>query len=134
MTKHYQITTHQSASHPQQVGYTMETIIRDKLMNFIDENRQIDDDITQYGFRHKRSCLKNLCDFYNDVFNNHDETKAVDIIYLDFQKTFDKAHNRPLKKLESHSIAGKILKRLPDWLTEKKQFVLINSKSTGQML
>ena len=31
----------------------------------------------------------NLLDFYNDVFNIYYATKAVDIINLDFQKTFD---------------------------------------------
>ena len=38
----------------------------------------------------KMLSLENLLDFYNDVFNIYDKTKAVDIIYLDFQKAFDK--------------------------------------------
>ena len=72
------------------------------------------------------TCLINLLDFCNNVFNNYDETKAEDVIYLDFQKAFDKVlHKRSLKKLESHGMAGKILKWLEDWLSETKQcFVL----------
>ena len=83
-------------------------MLRDRLVSFLEESIMIKN--TQHGFRHKRSCLTNLLDFYNDVFNNYDETKAVDIIYIDFQKAFDKVpHKRLLKKLISHGIAGKIL-------------------------
>ena len=56
-------------------------------------------DDSQHGFCNKRFYLTNLFDFYNDVFNINDETKVVAIIYLDFQKTFDKVpHKRLLKK------------------------------------
>ena len=72
----------------------METIIRDKLVTFLEENSMINNH--QYGFRNKRSCLKNRLHFYNDAFNIYDETKAVDIIYLDFQKSFDKAPHKRL--------------------------------------
>ena len=65
----------------------VETILRDKLVSFLEENSFIKN--TQHGFRHKRSCFTNLLNFYNNVFNNYDETKAVDIIYLDFQKPFN---------------------------------------------
>ena len=70
----------------------------------------------------------NLLDFYNDVFNIY-VTKAVDIIYLDFQKAFNKVPRKRLikKKSESHGIAGKILIRLEDWpplicRTEKSKY------------
>ena len=53
----------------------METIIRDKLVTFLEENIVIDN--SQHGFRNKRSCLANLPEFYNDVFNIYDETKGV---------------------------------------------------------
>ena len=49
------------------VNKLMETIIRDKLVTFTGENIMIDN--TQHGFRNKHSCLTNLLDFYNDVFN-----------------------------------------------------------------
>ena len=91
----------------------METILRDKLVNFLDENSLIKN--SQHGFRNKRSCLTNLLDFYNDVFNIFDESKAVDVIYLDFQKAFDKVpHKRLLSKLNSHGITGKIHSWLED--------------------
>ena len=62
----------------------------------------------------------------------YDETKAVDVIYLDFQKAFDKVpHQRLLIKLKSHGVAGKLLKWLEDWLSERKQRVVINGKASN---
>ncbi len=50
---------------------------------------------SQHGFRNKISCLSNLLTFYNDLFHAHDITKSLDIVYLDFQKAFDKVpHNK----------------------------------------
>ena len=66
----------------------MESIIRDQLVTFLEEDNLVK--ISGHGFRNKRSCLTNLLDFYNEVYNVYDETKAVDVIYLDFQKAFDK--------------------------------------------
>ncbi|KAF2356918.1 hypothetical protein FHG87_012324 [Trinorchestia longiramus] len=44
----------------------------------------------QHGFREKLSCLTNLLDFFGEVNRIYDSTKAVDLVYLDFQKAFDK--------------------------------------------
>ena len=55
------------------VGKLMETIIRDKLITFLEENIMINN--SQHDFRNKRSCLTNLLDFYDDVFNIYEETK-----------------------------------------------------------
>ena len=75
----------------------METLLRDKIVSFLKETIFIRN--AQHGFRHKRSYLTNLLDFYNDIFNTYDETKAVHIIFLDFPKSFDKVpHTRLLKK------------------------------------
>ena len=62
----------------------------------------------------------------------YDETKSVHIIYLDFQKAFEKvSHKRLLKKLESHGITEKTPMWLEDWLSERKQGVVINDKSSN---
>ena len=47
---------------------------------------------SQHGFRNKRSCLTSLLDFYAQVIDTYDagNNKAVDLVYLDFQKAFDK--------------------------------------------
>ncbi|MBW6351215.1 reverse transcriptase family protein, partial [Pseudomonas aeruginosa] len=87
----------------------LETVIRDRLVNHLEENNILKD--TQHGFRKKRSCLTNLLDFFHDILNLYDESKAVDIIYLDFQKAFDKVpHKRLLLKLKAHGIQDGVLK------------------------
>ena len=107
----------------------METIIRDKIVKFLEANNIMKD--SQHGFRNRRSCLTNLLDFFYEVFNSYDETKAVDIIYLDFQKAFDTVpHKRLLSKLKAHGIAGNTLKWLADWLSDRKQRVVINGKES----
>ena len=52
----------------------------------------------QHGFHNKSSCLTDLLEFYNDVFNVYNEKKAVDVINLDFQKAFHKVPHKRLFK------------------------------------
>lgn len=85
----------------------LETLMRDKLINHLEENNLLKN--TQHSFHNKCSCLTNLLEFY-DILNQYDESKVVDIIYLDFQKAFDKVPNKCLLiKLKSHSIQGDVL-------------------------
>ena len=108
----------------------LETLIREKLVNHLEDNELIRN--TQHGFRSKRSCLTNLLDFLHDVFHCYDESKAVDVIYLDFQKAFDKVpHKRLLTKLKSHGIDGLVLRWIENWLNNRKQRVVINGKESN---
>ena len=49
----------------------------------------------------------------------------MDVIYLDFQKAFDKVPHRRLLnfKLRAHGVQGKILAWIEDWLTGRRQRV-----------
>ena len=48
-----------------------------------------------------------------------DEVDPVDVIYLDFQKAFDKVpHARLIYKLKAHGISGKIL----TWIDKKPSY------------
>jgi len=108
----------------------METIIRDKAVNYLEENKLIKD--SQHGFRNKRSCLTNLLDFFNDIYNMYDDSRSVDVIYLDFQKAFDKVpHKRLLSKVQAHGITGNIHRWLEDWLSGRKQRVVINGSASS---
>ncbi|MEJ1857794.1 reverse transcriptase family protein, partial [Escherichia coli] len=84
-------------------GKILEKILRDRLVRFLESNNIISD--TQHGFRHKRSCLTNLLDFFHNIYRNWDEQIPSDVIYLDFQKAFDKVpHERLLLKLHAAGI------------------------------
>ena len=105
----------------------MESILRDKIVEFLEKNNIIRD--SQHGFRNRRSCLTNLLDFLHDIYEMYEEGRAVDIIYLDFQKAFDKVpHRKLLNKVESHGISGHIHRWISDWLCDRKQRVVLNGK------
>ena len=61
-----------------------------------------------------------------------DEGDPLDIIYLDFAKAFDKVpHKRLIKKLEAHGIAGNVSRWIKNWLTDRRQRVNINGKTSN---
>jgi len=57
--------------------------------------------------------------------------EPVDIIYLDFQKVFDKVpHRRLIARLEEIGIKGNLLNWIKEWLKGRKQRVMINCKAS----
>ena len=77
-------------------------LVRHKLLN-----------PSQHGFLKARSCLTNMLCFLEEITKWIDEGSPVDIIYLDFQKAFDKVpHQRLLLKLKAHGITDGIF----DWI------------------
>ena len=82
------------------VGKVLESLIKDKIMQFLEEHKLIKD--TQHGFTSGRSCLTNLLEFFESVTKELDEGNNVDLVYLDFCKAFDKVpHQRLIKKTGS---------------------------------
>ena len=64
---------------------------------------------SQHGYRNKRSCLTSLLDFFAHVIDTYDtdNNTMVDLVYLAFQKAFDKVpHERLLVKINAHGIQG----------------------------
>lgn len=89
------------------VGKLLESIIRDKIVSYLESHSLIED--SQHGFCNKRSCLSNLLTFYNDIFLVYDVTKSLDVVYLVFQKVFNKVlHHKLLHKLKQLGIDGKV--------------------------
>ena len=85
----------------------MERLVKGRLITHLEMNILIGD--SQHGFQNKRSCLRSLLDFYAQVIDTYDtdNTKAVDILYLDFQKAFDKVpHERLMLNVDAHGIQG----------------------------
>ena len=107
----------------------MESFIRSHMVSYFNEYGLIRD--SQHGFRRSRSCLTNLLEFMEDVTCAVDKGNAVDIIFLDFQKAFDKVpHKRLLLKLESLGIVGNVLDWIREWLKNRDQRVVINGRSS----
>ncbi len=107
----------------------LESIIRDKVVDYLEKHALIKN--TQHGFRKNRSCLTNLLEFYHNLINVHDKTKALDIIFLDFQKAFDKVpHDQLMIKVRALGIKGIIGNWIDDWLHNRKQRVVVNGESS----
>ena len=68
----------------------MDRLVNGRLITHLEMNNQIGD--SQHGIRNKHSCLTSLLDFFAQVIDTYDTdiNKAVDLVYLDFQKAFDK--------------------------------------------
>ena len=69
-------------------GKTLERIVKKWLVQHIETNSLLRD--TQHGFRTVRSAQTNLIDFLNMTTKWMDERKLFDVLYLNFQKAFNK--------------------------------------------
>ena len=71
------------------------------------------------------SCLTNLIEFFQEVTRCVDKGSAVDVVYMDFSKAFDKVpHGRLVKKVNSHGIQGDLIKWIQNWLSCRRQRVM----------
>ena len=65
-----------------------------------------------------------LC-FFEEITKWVDEGSPVDVIYLDFQKAFDKVpHQRLILKLKSLGMGNSIINWIEQWLSDRKQRVV----------
>ena len=77
----------------------LKTLIRDHMVEFLVKHKLIN--TSQYGF------LK------------------VDVVYLDFQKAFDKVpHQRLLLNLKAHGIGNDVITWIEKWLTQRRQLMV----------
>ena len=82
--------------------------MRDKIVEHLEKHELIRE--SQHGFVKKKSRLSNLLVFMEEVTSYLDSGYPVDVMYFDFQKTFDKvSHHRLLMKLQAHGIGGNVL-------------------------
>ena len=85
--------------------------------------------IYQHGFLKARSCLTNLLCFFEEITKWVDDVSPVYVVYLDFQKGFDKVpHQRLLLKLKAHGIGNDVINWIEKWLTHRKQRVIVDSE------
>ena len=105
----------------------MESIVKDSILEHLMDNNLINP--TQHGFMNQKSCVTNLLEFFETITTYFDSGTPTDIIYLDFSKAFDKVpKERLLLKLREHSIESNVHTWIRDWLTDRKQRVVLNGK------
>ena len=111
----------------------LETIIRDHMIDFLVKHKLINP--SQHGFLKARSCLTNLLCFFEEITKWVDEGSPVDVIYLDFQKAFDKVpHQRLILKLKSHGMGNSIINWIEQWLTDRRQRVVVDGEVSSKIL
>ncbi|PLS49478.1 hypothetical protein CYV29_15670, partial [Carnobacterium maltaromaticum] len=106
------------------VGKLLEKILRDRIYSHLEENGLISD--RQHGFVQGRSCLTNLIEFFEEVTKLIDEGRAVDVIYMDFSKAFDKVpHGRLMEKVKALGVQGVLARWIKNWLGNRRQRVAV---------
>ena len=105
----------------------LKTIIRDHIVDFLIKHKLINP--SQHGFLKARSYLTNLLCFLEEITKLVDDGSLVDVIYLDFQKAFDKVPHQRLKiKLKSHGMENSIVNWIGQWLTDRRQRVVVDGE------
>ena len=108
---------------------TMESCMRDEIVDHLVTNALIKD--SQHGFMRNKSCTTNLLEFLEKVTAANDVGDAVDIVYLDFSKAFDKVpHRRLIEKFKAHGVEGKVLDWVKAWLSGRKQRTVLNGDAS----
>jgi hypothetical protein len=84
-----------------------ERVLRRWLVSHLEENNLLPEG--QHGFRAKRSCLTQLLAYWDNILDQLEEGKGVDIVYTDFAKAFDKCETGVLlHKLKGCGVRGKV--------------------------
>ena len=102
----------------------MERVIRDRIMSHLLEHRLLDQE--QHGFVPRRSCTTNLLESADLLTKVFADRGWLDVLYLDFAKAFDTvSHRKLLVKLEAYGISGNILRWIRQFLSNRKQRVVV---------
>ena len=105
----------------------IETLISEAiLLHLIINNLE---DLHQHGFTHGKSTVTNLIQALNVWTEALSHGVPVDVIYLDYEKAFDKVpHQRLLRELYRQGIRGSVLGWITDFLNQRKQRVRVNDE------
>ena len=109
----------------------LERILRNKLVDHLVGNCLLCK--KQHGFRKGRSCLTQLLAHIDEILLNSLDGADTDVIYLDYQKAFDKVdHEILLEKVKSHGIKGKLYTWLVNYLKDRVQVVVVKGEHSYQ--
>ena len=87
-------------------GKVMEQLILDTISRHMKDKKVMGS--SQHGFTKGKSCLTDLRAFDDGMSGCVDEGRAVDVVYLDFQKAFNTlSHNILLGKLRKRGLDEK---------------------------
>ncbi|MEW8247643.1 MAG: reverse transcriptase family protein, partial [Candidatus Thiodiazotropha endolucinida] len=106
------------------VGKVLEKIVHKHVFNFLNANNLISS--LQSGFVPGDSTVNQLVDIYNTFCKALDDGLEVRAVFCDVSKAFDRVwHKGLLLKLRSVGITGKLLDWFSNYLSDRKQRVVL---------
>ena len=106
-----------------------ERVIRKSLVNYLECESKFSPN--QHGSRSKRSTLSQLLQHHEEILKSLEDGNNVDCVYLDFAKAYDKVdHGVLLHKLKQVGIVGPIGRWIHNFLTNRKQQVMIKGRKS----
>ena len=107
-----------------------ERIIFKNLYSYLTENNLIT--ANQSGFRPDDSCTNQLLSLVHEIHESFNCGLEVRSIYLDMSKAFDKVwHEGLIFKLKQNGIEGNLLNLFQNYLTNRKQRVILNGMESN---
>ena len=111
----------------------MERMLRDVMLKHLMANNLVVPE--QHGFVLSKSCVTNLLETVDTISHSIDKGNIVILILLDFAKAFDKVcHSSLIVKLETYGFDNSIINWVRDFLTNRKQRVVIGDNSSDWKL
>ena len=112
------------------VGKLQERIVFKHIYNFLHEN----DLVYKYqsGFLPNHSTTFQLIDIYHHICQTFDSNQLSCMVLLDVSKAFDRVwHKGLIFKLKQNGIDGELLEWISDYLSNRKQKVVIRNASSS---
>ena len=109
-------------------GKIFESLLYDRIFVFFIEDNLISKN--QSGFRPDDSCINQLSSITHEIWQSFDDSRKVRAVFLDISKAFGKvSHKGLIFKLKQNGIPDKILNIITDFLSFRKQQVVLNGQA-----
>ena len=102
-----------------------ERVVRKHMVHYLETNNLLTD--KQHGFRSNRSCLTQMLDHFDDIYEGFTRGEDTDSIYLDYAKAFDKVDlDLLILKLKKYGFGNKLVDWIQSFLSDREQVVVLN--------
>ena len=110
-------------------GKIFEKIMFDEMYSFLASNSLLSDN--QSGYRPGDSCINQLLSITTEIYEAFEDFDEVRALFLDISKAFDKVwYEGLLFKLERNGVKGDLLTLIKDYLSNRKQRVVLNGQES----
>ena len=111
-------------------GKIFERLVFNEMLIYLTANKLISKN--QSGFQPGDSCINQVLSITHKIFTSSDNGLEVRSVFLDISKAFDKVwHEGLIFKLKQNGISGELLHILFDFLSNRKQMVVLNGQNSS---